>query len=225
MLNCWDTRTTTTRDTPWQSSAIAMARTGLPSNQAYDVYANFNQSFEVPKLGSQQIGVYGFFGQSPTYFQTSGGNPDSRYGAGKPELLPTRRIRTLVRRQIRFLHVLHARIRQRISRQWCCGQPAAELCRSVRQHRPGTADLSRPLQSDSAMDGDRAGTNWLGCRGRRIRVIPQQRGQSGHLDGWLSLVSDHESAGRLGLDARIFPHHQSAALRRCRAGTTSATVI
>jgi hypothetical protein len=57
-------------------------QTGLPSNQAYDVYANFNQSFEVPKLGSQQVGVYGFVGQSPTFFQTSGGNPIPGTGQG-----------------------------------------------------------------------------------------------------------------------------------------------
>ncbi|HET9308047.1 MAG TPA: hypothetical protein VFO46_18660 [Candidatus Sulfotelmatobacter sp.] len=56
--------------------------TGLPSNQAYDVYANFNQSFELPKLGSQQIGVYGYFGQSPTFFQTNGGNPIPGTGMG-----------------------------------------------------------------------------------------------------------------------------------------------
>ena len=56
--------------------------TGLPSNQAYDVYANFNQSFEVPKLGSQQIGVYGYFGQSPTFFQTNGGVPIPGTGMG-----------------------------------------------------------------------------------------------------------------------------------------------
>lgn len=56
--------------------------TGLPSNQAYDVYANFNQSFEVPKLGSQQVGVYGYFGQSPTFFQTNGGQPIPGTGMG-----------------------------------------------------------------------------------------------------------------------------------------------
>lgn len=56
--------------------------TGLPGSQAYDIYANFNQSFEVPKLGSQQIGVYGYFGESPTYFQTSGGNPIPGTGQG-----------------------------------------------------------------------------------------------------------------------------------------------
>lgn len=56
--------------------------TGLPSNQAYDVYANFNQSFEVPKLGSQQIGVYGYVGESPTYFQTTGGRPIPGTGQG-----------------------------------------------------------------------------------------------------------------------------------------------
>jgi len=55
---------------------------GLPANQAYDVYANFNQSFEAPWLGSQQVGVYGYFGESPTYFQTSGGTPLAGTGTG-----------------------------------------------------------------------------------------------------------------------------------------------
>jgi len=56
--------------------------TGLPSNQAYDVYANFNQALEVPGLGEQQVGLYGYFGESPTYFQTSGGNPIPGTGTG-----------------------------------------------------------------------------------------------------------------------------------------------
>jgi hypothetical protein len=58
------------------------AQTGLPSNQTYDVYANLNQAFEAPKLGRQQMGVYGYFGQSPTFFQTSGGNPIPGTGMG-----------------------------------------------------------------------------------------------------------------------------------------------
>jgi archaellin len=56
--------------------------TGLPTNQDADVYANFNQSFEAPHLGWQQVGVYGFFGESPTYFQTSGGTPIPGTGQG-----------------------------------------------------------------------------------------------------------------------------------------------
>jgi hypothetical protein len=56
--------------------------TGLPSNQKYDVYANFNQAFEVPRFGRQQIGAYGYWGESPTYFQTSGGNPIPGTGKG-----------------------------------------------------------------------------------------------------------------------------------------------
>jgi hypothetical protein len=57
-------------------------QTSLPASQAYDVYANFNQSFEVPKLGSQQVGVFGFWGQSPTYFQTTNGQPIPGTGQG-----------------------------------------------------------------------------------------------------------------------------------------------
>lgn len=53
-----------------------------PSNQAYDVYANFNQSFEAPWFGRQQVGLYSFFGQSPTYFQTQNGNTLPGTGTG-----------------------------------------------------------------------------------------------------------------------------------------------
>jgi len=55
---------------------------GLPANQSADVYANFNQSFEAPWFGRQQVGVYGFFGESPTYFQTNGGTPLPGTGTG-----------------------------------------------------------------------------------------------------------------------------------------------
>ena len=47
--------------------------TGLPAGQTYNVFTNLNQGFEVPGLGLQKVGVYGFFGESPTYFQTSNG--------------------------------------------------------------------------------------------------------------------------------------------------------
>jgi len=55
---------------------------GLPANQAVDVYANVNQAFEVPWFGRQQVGLYGFLGESPTYFQTSGGAPLPGTGTG-----------------------------------------------------------------------------------------------------------------------------------------------
>src|SRR4029077_11071960 len=48
---------------------------GLTTSQAVDVFANFTQAFEVPRLGLQHIGVYGYVGNSPTYFQTSNGTP------------------------------------------------------------------------------------------------------------------------------------------------------
>ncbi len=56
--------------------------TGLPAGQTYNVFTNFNQGFEVPGLGLQRVGVYGFFGASPTYFQTSNGNPIPGTGTG-----------------------------------------------------------------------------------------------------------------------------------------------
>jgi hypothetical protein len=55
---------------------------GLPAGQTYNVYTNFNQGFEIPGLGLQRVGVYGFFGESPTYFQTSNGNSIPGTGTG-----------------------------------------------------------------------------------------------------------------------------------------------
>ena len=56
--------------------------TGLPTNQSYDVYANFNQSFEARWFGRQQLGAYGLVGRSPTYFQTNNGVPIPGTGQG-----------------------------------------------------------------------------------------------------------------------------------------------
>jgi len=41
--------------------------------RTYDVMVNVNQGFAVKGLGVQRIGALGYFGQSPTYFLTSGG--------------------------------------------------------------------------------------------------------------------------------------------------------
>lgn len=43
--------------------------------RTYDVFANVNEGFQVRGLGVQRIGLFGYFGQSPTYFltQTVGG--------------------------------------------------------------------------------------------------------------------------------------------------------
>jgi hypothetical protein len=57
-------------------------QTGLPTNQTYDVYLNFNQAFILPWFGRQQIGAYGYVGQAPTFFQTSGGTPIPGTGMG-----------------------------------------------------------------------------------------------------------------------------------------------
>jgi len=56
--------------------------TGLPAGQTYNVYTNLNQGFELPGLGLQKVGVYGFFGESPTYFQSNGGQPIAGTGTG-----------------------------------------------------------------------------------------------------------------------------------------------
>ncbi len=57
-------------------------QTGLPSNQTYDVYANVTQGIELPGLGLQRVGAYGYFGESPTFFQTSHGIPIPGTGTG-----------------------------------------------------------------------------------------------------------------------------------------------
>jgi hypothetical protein len=43
--------------------------------RTYDVFANVNEGFQVRGLGVQRVGLFGYFGQSPTYFltQTVGG--------------------------------------------------------------------------------------------------------------------------------------------------------
>jgi hypothetical protein len=43
--------------------------------RTYDGFINLNEGFQVGGLGVQRVGVYGYFGQSPTYFLTSGGTP------------------------------------------------------------------------------------------------------------------------------------------------------
>lgn len=57
-------------------------QTGLPTNRSYDVYGNFSQAFELPHLGLQRAGVYGYSGRSPTYYLTSGGQAIPGTGQG-----------------------------------------------------------------------------------------------------------------------------------------------
>ena len=52
----------------------------LPST--YDAYGEFTQGFELPKLGLETIGIYGYVGERPTYFQTSNGVPITGAGLG-----------------------------------------------------------------------------------------------------------------------------------------------
>jgi hypothetical protein len=55
---------------------------GLPTNHTYDAYVNLNQGFEIPRLGLQRVGVYGYFGRSPTFFLTAGGAPIAGLAGG-----------------------------------------------------------------------------------------------------------------------------------------------
>ena len=48
----------------------------------YDIYGEFTQGFEAGKLGLESIGVYGYLGERPTYFQTSNGAPIPGAGLG-----------------------------------------------------------------------------------------------------------------------------------------------
>ncbi len=43
--------------------------------RTYDTFINLNEGFQVSGLGVQRVGVFGYFGQTPTYFLTSGGVP------------------------------------------------------------------------------------------------------------------------------------------------------
>jgi hypothetical protein len=54
---------------------------GLP-NRTYDGWASFNQGFSVGKLGVQRVGAFAFFGQRPTFFNTSLGSPVLSEGLG-----------------------------------------------------------------------------------------------------------------------------------------------
>lgn len=57
-------------------------QTNLPTAHTYDYYGNFSQAFELPKIGLQRVGAYGYVGQSPTYYLTSNGTPIPGTGQG-----------------------------------------------------------------------------------------------------------------------------------------------
>ncbi|MEO8636651.1 MAG: hypothetical protein ABI587_15345 [Gemmatimonadales bacterium] len=48
---------------------------GLPSGKSYDATFTLSQAFDAGKLGLERIGLYGYLGQRPTTFETSGGAP------------------------------------------------------------------------------------------------------------------------------------------------------
>ena len=50
---------------------------GAPSNRGYDVNLAFSQAFNGGSLGLQRIGAFGYFGQRPTYYQSSTGSDGS----------------------------------------------------------------------------------------------------------------------------------------------------
>jgi hypothetical protein len=42
---------------------------GLPTSRGYDTFIAASQAFEAGSLGLQRVGVFGYFGQAPTYYQ------------------------------------------------------------------------------------------------------------------------------------------------------------
>jgi hypothetical protein len=52
------------------------------ASNSYDIYGNFTQAFELPKLGLQKVGAYAYVGERPTFSQTSNGNPIAGTGLG-----------------------------------------------------------------------------------------------------------------------------------------------
>jgi hypothetical protein len=46
------------------------------------VYGHFSQAFNLPRLGLQRVGAFGYDGRRPTYFLTSGGVPIAGAGLG-----------------------------------------------------------------------------------------------------------------------------------------------
>ena len=46
---------------------------GLPTSRGYDGFISASQAFEAGSLGVQRVGVFGYFGQAPTYFQYAQG--------------------------------------------------------------------------------------------------------------------------------------------------------
>jgi hypothetical protein len=66
------------------SLSVLNSSDGQPSNasNSYDLYGDFTQGFELPKLGLQKVGVYGYLGERPTFSQTSGGAPIPGAGLG-----------------------------------------------------------------------------------------------------------------------------------------------
>src|SRR5579862_6184444 len=55
---------------------------GLPSNRGYDVNLAFSQAFNGGSMGLQRVGVFSYFGQRPTYYQTSNGGTVDLVGLG-----------------------------------------------------------------------------------------------------------------------------------------------
>jgi hypothetical protein len=55
---------------------------GLPGGRSYDGFAHISQAFLLPHLGLQRVGAYGYVGQAPTFFLTSGGVPIPGSGRG-----------------------------------------------------------------------------------------------------------------------------------------------
>lgn len=66
------------------SISVLNSTDGQPDTptSSYDVYADFTQGFEIPKLGLQRVGLYGYVGERSTFSQTNNGAPIPGTGMG-----------------------------------------------------------------------------------------------------------------------------------------------
>ena len=113
-----------------------------------------------PRLGRQQIGVYGYFGESPTYYQTNNGNPIPGTGHGKQEFLPLGAYgHWYVDKFDFYTFYMHGSDNVFLGNSVPSNQPR-ESSGWCNWRRPGTAGLSRlttiPI---AAMDRSSANTN------------------------------------------------------------------
>ena len=97
-----------------------------------------SQAFDAGKLGVERVGVYGYVGQRPTVYETSGGEPDRRHRHRQQVVLPGRRGgRLLPRATLEFLPFY--------------------------MHGSDNAYLATGTPGDQALPADAQDPTWNGC--------------------------------------------------------------